>query len=119
MEGVFMALRHFAPPLLAALCFTILAPQAASAAEAGACRSTADSCLTERHLTFRKYEGDTEMICTSQKKLPQCAPECRPTGYEAMKVLFDCVAASRSAQRPGQHEEEYHFVEVPTKCVPL
>lgn len=117
-----MALRHFAPPLLAALCFTILAPQAASAAEAaeaGACRRTADSCLTERHVTFRKYEGDTEMICTSQKKVPACAPECRPTGYEAMKLLFDCVAEPRSVQRPAQHEEDYRTVEIPTECVPL
>lgn len=115
-----MALRHFASPLLAALCFTILAPQAASAAEAGACRSTADSCLTEQHLTVRRFDRDVEMICTSKDKLPRCAPECRPEGVVSVKALFDCVAEPRSVQHPDQHDGEYLLtVEVPTKCVPL
>ena len=95
-------------------------PQAASAAEAGACHGTAASCRADQYVTYRKYdvETGTEMICTSEVKVPRCAPECTATSTRFVKVAFDCVAASRSVQRPAQHDEDYRYVNVETGCVP-
>jgi hypothetical protein len=89
-------------------------------------------CMKESHVTVSRFEKETPMICRTEKKVPQCAPGCRPERYENIKTCFTCSSESgitlpRKTYNPSRWEIEesdvecedfFQRVEIPTRCVP-
>jgi len=96
---------------------------------------TDDYCLKESHLHISRYESDTPMTCTSERKVPQCAEGCRPVKTKSIKTCFTCrsetsLTVPRKTYQPPRWdmdeettgidcEDFYQRVEVPTICVPV
>jgi hypothetical protein len=93
-----------------------------------------ESCITEHHLTVRRYDNDIPMTCRSERKIVQCAPGCKPVRVESVKTCFTCTPEPGFTSRrstpfytPSWEEENsgvecsdfYQRVEVPTRCVPV
>jgi len=91
-----------------------------------------ESCTKEEHITIRRYEDGTPMTCRSERKVVQCAPECRPVKLESVKTCFTCTTETSFSQprksyyTPRWEDESgvqcsdfYQRIEVPTRCVPV
>lgn len=93
-----------------------------------------DYCMKESHLTIRRYETDTPMMCTTERKVTQCTEGCRPEKTTSIKTCFTCRSETsqslpRKTYTPQRWDSEedtgvncedfYQRVEVPTRCVPV
>jgi hypothetical protein len=93
---------------------------------------TDEYCMTQSPKTIRRFDKDIPMTCTTEKDIRQCAPGCRPEGYENIKTCFTCRSESgmtlpRKTYYPSRWDMEesseecedfYQRVEIPTRCVP-
>jgi hypothetical protein len=96
---------------------------------------SADYCKKTTHLTVRRYDNETPLTCTSERKIVQCSPGCKPTQIRSVKTCFRCQnesgqsLARRSYYQPTSVweledtsvscEEFSERVEVPTLCEPI
>jgi hypothetical protein len=89
-------------------------------------------CMKESHVTIRRLDKEIPMTCTTERKVTQCAPGCRPERYENIKTCFTCTSESgitlpRKTYLPTRWDMEetgvecedfFQRVEIPTRCVP-
>jgi len=89
-------------------------------------------CMKESHVTINRFDKEMPMTCTTERKIPQCAPGCRPERYENIKTCFTCrsesgVTLPRNTYIPSRWDMEesgvecqdfFQRVEIPTRCVP-
>jgi len=89
-------------------------------------------CVKESYVTINRFDKEIPMTCTTEKKVPQCAPGCRPENYESIKTCFTCSSVSgitlpRKTYIPSRWDMEetgvecedfFQRVEIPTSCVP-
>jgi hypothetical protein len=94
---------------------------------------TEDYCLKESYVTIRRYESDTPMTCTTERKIPKCTEGCRPETTRHIKTCFTCrsetgLTLPRKTYLPPSWETDesgvdcedfYQRVEIPTRCVPV
>jgi hypothetical protein len=91
-------------------------------------------CLKESHLTINRYDNDTPMTCTTERKVPQCARGCRAESTTSIKTCLTCrgeegTTLPRKTYMPPRWEtsekgdidceEFYQRIEIPTRCVPV
>jgi len=99
-------------------------------------KASNEECMKESHLTITRYENETPMTCTTERKVPKCATGCRPVSTTSVKTCLTCrgeegVTVPRKSYRPTlqrwdtfensgiECDDFYQRIEVPTRCVPV
>jgi hypothetical protein len=88
-----------------------------------------NNCMMESYLPINRFDNETPITCTSESKVPQCAPGCDHQATITAKTCFTCRGEEGVARRfsPAPWDtlegvecsDFYQTVEIPTVCVPV
>jgi hypothetical protein len=96
--------------------------------------SSEESCKKTTLLTVRRYDNETPMTCTTERKVIQCAKGCRPSQTRSVKTCFRCQSESGQTWARSTYNQPSSVweledsnvscdqfserLELPTTCVP-
>lgn len=76
--------------------------------------SSEEFCKKTAHVTVRRYDSESPMTCTTERKVIQCAKGCKPAETRSVKTCFRCEGESGRKQTLIKSRTTYYQPTTPS-----